>query len=64
MKRREVGALGLLITLWLGLGVPQSNAQNGEEIRNVVLMITDGTSLPTVSLARWYQRCYTQKCAI
>ena len=56
MKRREVGALGLLITLWLGLGVPQSNAQNGEEIRNVVLMITDGTSLPTVSLARWYQR--------
>ena len=25
-------------------------------VKNVILMISDGTSLPTVSLARWYQR--------
>lgn len=25
-------------------------------VKNVILMISDGTSLPTISLARWYQR--------
>lgn len=31
-------------------------AQDVKPVKNVILMITDGTSLSTISLARWYQR--------
>lgn len=31
-------------------------AQDIKPVKNVILMITDGTSLSTISLARWYQR--------
>lgn len=32
-----------------------SEAKTDEQVKNVILMIPDGTSLATVSLARWYQ---------
>lgn len=40
---------------------PVAKAQNltadsVQPVKNVILMITDGTSLPSISLARWYQR--------
>lgn len=31
-------------------------AQDVKPVKNVILMISDGTSLSTISLARWYQR--------
>ena len=34
----------------------QSQTRQPRQVKNVILMISDGTSLSTVSLARWYQR--------
>lgn len=47
-----LGAICILFPLNLNAQLPQKIAPT----RNIILMIADGTSLPTVSLARWYQR--------
>ena len=61
MQRR----LSILLTLVLVLnglfGTATWGAEDGKSgkvrpVKNVILMIADGTSLPTISLARWYQR--------
>ena len=46
---------GISILLLVLFAVGSIAAQN-KEIKNVILLIPDGTSLPVVSAARWYQR--------
>lgn len=47
----------LLLLTALSLGAQeQSYPQPERPAKNLILLISDGTSLPTVSLARWYQR--------
>ena len=53
MKR--IISIFLLITIAISSGVAQNKA-----IKNVILLIPDGTSLSVVSAARWYQR-YNQQ---
>ncbi len=48
---KKIGCLLLLSLLIIGNLVAQD-----KKIKNVILMIPDGTSLATVSAARWYQR--------
>jgi alkaline phosphatase len=49
MKR--ISSMMLLILLTVSFAVAQN-----KEIKNVILLIPDGTSLASVSAARWYQR--------
>jgi alkaline phosphatase len=48
---KKIGSL-LFLLLWIGSGLIAQEKQ----IKNVILMIPDGTSLSAVSAARWYQR--------
>lgn len=53
----------LLSSLLIGLLVMPVNAQRLEdkpmkEVKNVILMITDGTSIPVLSAARWYKKYF------
>ena len=45
----------LLLVLMLALIVPAKAAdvENVKPVKNVILLIPDGTSLATVSIARW-----------
>ena len=47
----------LLLVLMLALIVPAKAAdvENVKPVKNVILLIPDGTSLATVSIARWLQ---------
>ncbi|MDD4115322.1 MAG: alkaline phosphatase [Massilibacteroides sp.] len=47
-------ALGLLL-LMIFLPVKAENVQEVKPVKNLILMIPDGTSLATVSMARWLQ---------
>lgn len=47
-----IAALSLLFTSLPALG----QGAQPKPVKNLILMISDGTSLSTVSLARWYQR--------
>jgi len=43
----------ILLVIFFAIG---SMVAQNKEIKNVILLIPDGTSLPVVSAARWYQR--------
>lgn len=46
----------LILSAFIALMPTLLFAENVKPVKNVILMISDGTSLSTVSLARWYQR--------
>lgn len=50
--------LALPLALWLAVVPSASRGQQTppRPVKNVILLISDGTSLATISLARWYQR--------
>ena len=57
MKALKNRLLLLIITPTLTLlGQKMSFPQPKQPAKNLILLISDGTSFPTISLARWYQR--------
>ncbi|WP_423809169.1 alkaline phosphatase, partial [Porphyromonas cangingivalis] len=65
--QRRLSILLALILVFNGLfGTTMFGAENGKArkirpVKNVILMIADGASLPALSLARWYQRTQDPK---
>ncbi|MDR0348750.1 MAG: alkaline phosphatase [Tannerella sp.] len=45
----------LSFLLIISFSVKAADAEQVKPVKNLILMIPDGTSLPTVSIARWYQ---------
>lgn len=57
MKKKNVFSFLLLFTMMFGSMSAQTyNDKPVREVKNVILMITDGTSFPVLSTSRWYQR--------
>ena len=55
--RRQTLLISLLsILLLLSPSFANGQAAQPRPVKNIILMISDGTSLASVSLARWYQR--------
>lgn len=47
----------VLMALTVCTGIPCGGAERAPRaVKNVIFMVSDGTSLPVLSLARWYQR--------